>query len=128
MQNFRSLRDLPSHPRASGGWGFRPQTCGLQRLGASLAEPHLHLATGFSAPRSQSHSPPVANFWLRVCLQHGVLLQILLSFTLIFHLWSTMIGGNRGMLSLKNLCCLICCFIQFSILCVYIHNQQKLCL
>ena len=32
-------------------------------------------------------------------LQLGVLLQILLSFTLIFHLWSLMIGGNRGMLN-----------------------------
>ena len=29
-------------------------------------------------------------------LQHGVLLQILLSFTWIFHLWSTMINGSQG--------------------------------
>ena len=29
-------------------------------------------------------------------LQHGILLQILLSFTLIFHLWSITISGNRG--------------------------------
>ena len=35
-------------------------------------------------------------------LQHGILLQILLSFTLIFHLWSIMIGGNRGMLLFRN--------------------------
>ena len=35
-------------------------------------------------------------------LQLGVLLQILLSFTLIFHLWSLMIDGNCGMLNLKN--------------------------
>ena len=59
-------------------------------------------------------------------LQHGILLQILLSFTLIFHLWSIMIGGNRGMLNLQNLCCFIT--FQFSVLCVHIHNQQKLCL
>ena len=59
-------------------------------------------------------------------LQHGILLQILLSFTLIFHLWCIMIGGNRGMLNLKNLCCFIT--FQFLLLCVYIHNQQKLCL
>ena len=59
-------------------------------------------------------------------LLHGILLQILLSFTLIFHVWSIMIGGNRGMLNLKNLCCFVT--FQFSVLCVYIHNQQKLCL
>ena len=35
-------------------------------------------------------------------LQHGVLLQILLSFTLIFHLWSIMIGGNCGMLDFQK--------------------------
>ena len=29
-------------------------------------------------------------------LQHGILLQILLSFTLIFHSWSITISGNRG--------------------------------
>ena len=59
-------------------------------------------------------------------LQRGILLQILLSFTLIFHLWSLMIDGNRGMLNLKNLCCFVT--FQFSVLCVYIHNQEKLCL
>ena len=59
-------------------------------------------------------------------LQHGILLQILLSFTLIFHLWSIVIGGNRGMLNLKNLCWFIA--FQFSLLCEYIHYQQKLCL
>ena len=57
-------------------------------------------------------------------LQQGVQLQILLSFTLILHLWSIMIGGNRGMLSFKNLCCFI--IFQFWLLCEYIHNQQKL--
>ena len=36
-------------------------------------------------------------------LQHGVLLQILLRFTLIFHLWPVMIGGNRGTLNFTNL-------------------------
>ena len=55
-------------------------------------------------------------------LQHGVQLQILLSFILIFHLWSMMIGGNRGMLNFKNLCCFIT--FEFSLLCVSIHNQQ----
>ena len=57
-------------------------------------------------------------------LEFGVQLQILLSFTLIFHLWSIMIGGNRGMLNLKNFSC--CITFQFSLLCVYIQNQQKL--
>ena len=32
-------------------------------------------------------------------LQFGVVLHILLIFTLIFHLWSLMIGGNRDMLN-----------------------------
>ena len=36
-------------------------------------------------------------------LQHGVLLQILLSFTLIFYLWFIMKGGNRGMLNLEKI-------------------------
>ena len=36
-----------------------------------------------------------------------------------------MIDGNRGKLNLKNLCCFIT--FQFSILCVDILNQQKLC-
>ena len=60
---------------------------------------------------------------------HGALLQILLSFTLIFHLWPIMIGGNRGMLNLKKKVKKLCFFIsfQFLLLCVYIHNQQKLC-
>ena len=40
-------------------------------------------------------------------LQHGVILQIFVSFTLIFHLWSIMIGGNRGMLDFKKMCCFI---------------------
>ena len=59
-------------------------------------------------------------------LQHDVLLQILLSFTLIFHLRSIIIGGNRGVLNFEKLCC----FSTFrcSLLCEYIHNQQKLCL
>ena len=59
-------------------------------------------------------------------LQHGVLLQILLSITLIFPLWSVMVSGNGGMLNLKTLCC----FITFHVLllCVYIHIQQKLIL
>ena len=58
-------------------------------------------------------------------LQLGVLLQIPLIFTLIFHLRSVMVGGNRGIPNLKNLCCFIT--FQFSLLCVYILNQQKLC-
>ena len=37
-----------------------------------------------------------------------------------------MIGYNRDMLNLKNLRCFIT--FQFSLVCVYIHNQKKLCL
>ena len=53
-------------------------------------------------------------------LLHGVLLQILLSFTLIFHLWPIMIGGNRGMLNLKK-AVLFYFFSIFAFMCV--HSQ-----
>ena len=53
-------------------------------------------------------------------LQHGILLQILLSFTLIFHLWSIMIGGSRGMLNLKKIM-LFRYFSIFGFMCV--HSQ-----
>ena len=53
-------------------------------------------------------------------LLHGVLLQIILSFTLIFHLWSIMIGGNRGMLNLKKTM-LFYFFSIFAFMCV--HSQ-----
>ena len=67
----------------------------------------------------------ITNFLLdaTTSLQHGILLQILLSFTLIFHLRLIMIGGNRGILNLKNIYCFFT--FQFSLLCVYIHNQEK---
>ena len=53
-------------------------------------------------------------------LQHGVLLQILLSITLIFHSWSIMIGGNHGMLNLKK----IMLFHFFSISAfICVHSQ-----
>ena len=50
---------------------------------------------------------------------HGVKLQILLSFTLIFHLWPIMIDGNRGMLNQKAM--LLYLFSIFAFLCV--HSQ-----
>ena len=59
-------------------------------------------------------------------LQLGVLLQILLIFTMIFHLRSMMINGNRGIPNFKNLCSFFT--FQFSLSCEYIQNQQKLCL
>ena len=59
-------------------------------------------------------------------LQLGVLLQILLIFTLLFHLRSKMIGGNRNTINFENLCSFFT--FQFLLLCVYIQNQQKLCL
>ena len=43
MQNFRALGAPPPDPRASGGWGLRLQT-----------------------PQT---APPIANFWLRACLE-----------------------------------------------------------
>ena len=62
------------------------------------------------------------NFLLDVTsgLQHGELLQILLSFTLIFHLWSVMKGGNRGMLNLKE-SMLLHYFSIFAF--TYVHSQ-----
>ena len=111
---FSSAEGSNPKPPASSGWGLPSQT-------------HISLRQLGSPPSDPKHTaPPIANSWLRAYLQHGVLLQILLSFTLIFHAWSIMIGGNHGMLNLKNLCCFIT--FQFSLLCVYIHNQQKLCL
>ena len=73
------------------------------------------------------HATAFTNFLLGATtgLLLCVLLKILLSFTLIFHLWSIMIGSNRGMLKKK-----LCCFIsfQFLLLRVDIHYRQKLCL
>ena len=46
MQNFRALGAPPPDPRASGGWGLRPQT------------PNGYLP---------QNSPPIADFWLRAC-------------------------------------------------------------
>ena len=116
MQNFRALRAPPPDPRASGGWELFSQTpISLRRLGFPPPDPK-HTATS------------IANSWLRACQQHGVLLQILQSFTLIFHLWSIMKGSNRGMLNLKILCCFIT--FQFSLLCVNIHfttNKNYVC-
>ena len=45
-------------------------------------------------------------------LLHGVLSEILLSFTLIFHLWSIMIGGNREKFKLLHY------FSIFALMCV----------
>ena len=60
------------------------------------------------------------NFLLDVTglLQLCVLLQILLSFTMIFHLWSPMIEGNRGMLNLKKIV-LLHYFSIFAFMCVH---------
>ena len=55
-------------------------------------------------------------------LLHGVLLQILRSFTLIFHLWPIMIGGNRIMLNLKRTM-LFYFFSIFAFMCV--HSQPR---
>ena len=52
MENFQALGALPPDPRASGGWGLRPQTpIGLRRLGAPPPDPKA--------------APPISNFWLR---------------------------------------------------------------
>ena len=59
-------------------------------------------------------------------LQHGILLQILLSFTLIFHLWSIMIAGNRGMLNLKNLCVSLLLNFRFYV-CTFTTNKKYVC-
>ena len=49
-------------------------------------------------------------------LELGVLLQILLSFTLIFHLCFLMIGRNRSMVNLKNV--LLHYFSIFAFMCL----------
>ena len=76
MQNFRALGAPPSDPvppaaggfapksLASGSWGLCPQTpIGLRQLGAPPPDPQT--------------APPIANFWLRACIQlTGKLLQM----------------------------------------------------
>ena len=59
-------------------------------------------------------------------LLHDVLLQILLSFTLIFHLWSIIIGGNRGMLNLKNYVVLYLFNFRFY-MCTFTTNKNYVC-
>ena len=56
-------------------------------------------------------------------LLHDVLLQIPLSFTLIFYLLSIMIGGKRARLNLKNLCYFVT--FQFSLLYVFTFTTNK---
>ena len=59
MQNFRALGAPPPDPRASGGWGLRPQTPSLRQLGASPPDPHWPPAAGGSAPRPPKQPPPL---------------------------------------------------------------------
>ena len=59
MQNFRALGAPPPDPRASGGWGFCPQTPSLRQLGASPPDPHWPPAAGGSAPRPPKQPPPL---------------------------------------------------------------------
>ena len=73
MQNSRALRAPIPDLRASGGCGFFSQTPISPRRFGSLPPDSKHSATTF------------ANSWLLACLQHGVVLQIVQSFTLIFH-------------------------------------------
>ena len=68
MQNFRALGAPPPDPRASDGWGLRPQTPSLRQLGASPPDPHWPPAAG-APPPNPRNSPPIANFWLRACVQ-----------------------------------------------------------
>ena len=63
---FSSMGAPPPDSRASGGWGFCPQTPSLRRLMASPPDPHWPPADGGSAPRPPNQ-PPIANFWLRAC-------------------------------------------------------------
>ena len=62
------------------------------------------------------------NFLLDVStgLLHGVLLQILLGFTLIFHLWSIMISGNPWHAKLKKT---ILFFFNSIFACMCVHLQ-----
>ena len=59
MQTFRALGAPPADPRASGGWGFCPQTPSLRQLGASPPDPHWPPAAGGSAPRPPKQPPPL---------------------------------------------------------------------
>ena len=67
MQNFRALGALPPNPRASGGWGLRPQTpIGLQRLGAQPPDP----------PNSSPHCKFLATRLQRVTIKCWHLLTL----------------------------------------------------
>ena len=57
MQTFRALGALPPYPRASGGWGRRPQAPSLRQLGASSPDPRWPPAAGGSAPRPPRQPP-----------------------------------------------------------------------
>ena len=66
------------------------------------------------------------NFFLHATtgLQHGVLLQILLSFTWIFYLWSMMIGGNRGWHAEFKKFMLFYYFSIFAFMCVHLQPTK----
>ena len=57
MQHFWALEAPPPDPRASGGWGFCPQTPSFWRLGASPPDPHWPPAAGGSVPRPLKQPP-----------------------------------------------------------------------
>ena len=63
MQSFQASQ-TPVPPPAGG----LPQTPSLQRLGASPTDPHWPTAAGGSAPKPPKQPHPIANFWLRACL------------------------------------------------------------
>ena len=54
MQNFRALGAPLPDPRASGGWGIRPQTPSFRQLGAWPPDPHWPSVAGGSALRPQT--------------------------------------------------------------------------
>ena len=69
MQNFRALGAPPPDPRASGGWGLRPQTPASGSWGLSPQTPFGLRRLGAPPPDPQN-SPLIANFWLRAWLRH----------------------------------------------------------
>ena len=62
MQNFRALGALPPEPRASGGWGLRPQT--------PKTAPPLRIS-GYAPGRSYEIASEYHKTWPRRCLPYA---------------------------------------------------------
>ena len=75
MQNFRALGAPPPDPRASGGWGTLPPNPQPPAAGGFAPRPPLASGGWGLRPQTPQTAPPIANFWLRACMQEFMLKQ-----------------------------------------------------